>query len=194
MMKRTALSLFACLLLAACGSSSGTTEQTCKLFWLGSVGSCLPDGWQVLAPEELADKGAPEEVIAGLQSQTAIAGQYPTVTVTRELLASPVTPENYSEASIRSVTVLPGYQQVDMREVKIDDVTLKLHVFLAQPVSGEPQRRFYQVSTVAGDSGYTVTGMTPVTIQSAVEKGVLDILQNITFKAPEAGQSSVAGE
>jgi len=91
----------------------------------------------------------------------------------------------YSNASIRSVEVLPGYELLDQKDVTIDGEKVALHMFTAQPVDGEPRRRFYQVSTVAGDSGYTFTGTAPVSVDRSIEDQILTILQNATFEGKQ---------
>lgn len=158
--------------------------MACTSYWFTTVGACLPQNWQLLDRAELDQRGAPEDVVVAFQATQASSGQFPTVTVTREPLSAVVTPDAYSEATIRSVSVLPGYKLIDRKTTKIDGVSLPLHVFVAQPVSGEPQRRFYQVSTVIGQNGFTITALAPLTVQSAVENEILKIMGSVTFVEP----------
>ena len=172
-------------LLTAC---SGADEQDvqCRLeYWDGTVGTCLPEGWGVLDAETLARRGVPEETIAAFQADQAVSGQFPTVTVTRESLVRPTTPDVYSQASIRSVSVLPGYSELSTTSTEVDGDTVQLHVFSAQPVESDPARRFYQVSTAVGEQGYTMTAATPMSVDDTLEQQVLLILGNVTFVAPE---------
>ncbi|OIO54224.1 hypothetical protein AUJ46_03825 [Candidatus Peregrinibacteria bacterium CG1_02_54_53] len=171
------------LLLTACGSGS-SGGSACQNYWFEQVGACLPDAWQLLDRAELLQRGIPEDVIIAFQNETSVSGQYPTVSITREPLATVVEPVAYSEATIRSVAVLPGYKLIDQKKVTIDGISLPVHVFFAQPVTGEPQRRFLQVSTVVGQNGYTVTALTPLTVSSDLESEIFTILGSITFKAP----------
>ena len=173
------------LLLTACGSS-GEAEVACSLeYWDGTIGTCLPDEWGVLDSETLRRRGVPEETIAAFQADQAVSGQFPTVTVTQESLSRPTTPEAYSQASIRSVSVLPGYSELETTSMEIDGNTVQLHVFSAQPVESDPARRFYQVSTVADEKGYSFTAATPISISDILEQQVLLILGNVTLEAPE---------
>lgn len=182
-MKRFALStVLLSLALTACGSSG--TVSTCATYWFDTVGACLPDGWISLDRAALDERGAPEDVVIAFQTKDAVAGQFPTVTVTSESLTNPVAPSSYSDATIRSVSILPGYKFVDKKSMKIDGVSLSVHVFLAQPVTGEPQRRFYQVSTTKEKTGYTVTATTPVSVPTALDSDIIKILGSITFVAP----------
>lgn len=183
MRRRIPLVLCLSLLLASCGSSEKAPQ--CQIYWFDQVGACLPASWQLLDRTELAERQVPEDVIIAFQSETSVSGQFPTVSVTREPLATVAEPTAYSEATIRSVAVLPGYKLIDQKKVTIDGVSLPVHVFFAQPVSGEPQRRFLQVSTVVGQNGYTVTALTPLTVSATLEGEILTILGSITFKAPE---------
>ncbi len=171
------------LLLTACGASTDGGSD-CQTYWFDQVGACLPGTWKLLDRAELLQRGVPEDVIIAFQSEASVSGQYPTVSVTREPLTTVVEPAAYSEATIRSVAVLPGYKLIDQKKVTVDGVSLPVHVFFAQPVTGEPQRRFLQVSTVVGQNGYTVTALTPLTVSSALEDEILTILGSITFKAP----------
>ncbi|MDD4628496.1 MAG: hypothetical protein PHE68_03840 [Candidatus Peribacteraceae bacterium] len=182
-MKRLAHSIvLLSLVLTACGSSG--TASTCAAYWFDTVGACLPDGWVSLDRVALDERGAPEDVVVAFQMKDAVAGQFPTVTVTQEPLANPVTPASYSDATIRSVSILPGYKLVDKKSTKIDDVSLSVHIFLAQPVPGEPQRRFYQVSTTKEKTGYTVTATTPVSVPATLDADVIKILGSVTFVVP----------
>lgn len=186
-MRRTLFALILLpLLLAACGSSDGGDAIACQTYWFERVGACLPGTWKLLDRTELTQRGVPDDVVIAFQSDTAVSGQFPTISVTAEPLSTVVTPEAYSEATIRSVSVLPGYKLIDQKQTSVDGVSLPVHVFYAQPVSGEPQRRFLQVSTVVGQNGYTMTALTPLTVSSALENEILSILGSITFKAPEA--------
>ncbi|MDD4287656.1 MAG: hypothetical protein PHN33_04890 [Candidatus Peribacteraceae bacterium] len=180
------LLLLLSLFLVSCGSSSSGEATQCQTYWFEQIGTCLPSSWKLLDAVELAQRGVPEDVIIAFQSDTSVSGQYPTISVTREPLSTVVTPADYSDATIRSVSVLPGYKLIDQKKVTIDGVSLPVHVFFAQPVSGEPQRRFLQVSTVVGQNGYAITALTPLTVSSSLESEILTILGSITFKAPEA--------
>lgn len=157
----------------------------CQTYWFEQVGACLPSTWKLLDRTELTERGVPDDVIIAFQSETSVSGQYPTISVTKEPLSTVATPEAYSEATTRSVAVLPGYKLIDQKQVTIDGESLPVHVFFAQPVSGEPQRRFLQVSTVSGQNGYTVTALTPLTVSSALENEIFTIMGSITFKPPE---------
>lgn len=173
------------LLMTACGGSGGGTVAQCKDYWFGEVGACLPEHWNVIDRSVLSSRGVPEDTIVAFQAKDPVSGQFPTITVTREPLAAVTDPVAYSDATIRSVAVLPNYAVLDQRQEKIDGTSLSLMAFSAQPVSGEPQRRFYQVSTVVGKMGYTVTAVAPLTVTSALENEILTILGSVTFVAPE---------
>ncbi len=185
-MKRFLAILSLTVLLTACGgSSSKTTEVVCKeQFWNGVIGVCLPAGWSVLAHEKLADRGVPDQVMVGFQSEKAVSGQTPTITVTSEKLGSPLDSTAYSKASIRSVTTLPGYKLIDSRAMTVEAQNVELHVFSAQPVAGEPERRFFQLSAVAANIGYTVTALTPVSISDTLQKEILLIMNSVRFSEP----------
>jgi len=174
-----------CGFLAGCGSGGSDEVVQCQTYWFDVVGACLPSNWKLLDRAELTARGVPEDVAVAFQNEESVSGQFPTVSVTREPLTTVVDPQAYSDATIRSVAVLPGYKLIDQKKVDIDGVSLPVHVFFAQPLSGEPQRRFLQVSTVQGQSGYTVTALTPITVQSSLESEIFTILESITFKAPE---------
>lgn len=184
-MRRAALLGCLCLSLAACAGGGGSRTVTCAQdYWDGTYGTCLPVGWVVIDSETRRQRGVPEEVIAAFQAEEALSGQFPTATVTRERLAQAIDAKAYSDASIRSVSVLPGYSLLDSRPMTIDDEKLSLHVFTAQPVSGEPQRRFYQVSTVADGVGYTITGTASLSIDDATDGAIVLVLGSSTFRAP----------
>lgn len=183
--KRPLIALaLACLLLSACGSSTPSGTAACASYWFDVLGACLPEGWHVLDRTALDERGAPEDVIVAFQMDDAVSGQYPTVTVTREPLASVMASADYGRATQRTVSVLPGFKELDTRTVKVDGKDAYVYVFLAQPVKDEPQRRFSQMSVVQDKTGYAVTAITPVSVKNTVEAAVTQILQSITFTAP----------
>ncbi len=185
-MRRTFLLLSSLLLLSACGG--GTAETCARGFWDGEIGTCVPEGWQVLDRSQLDQKGMPPEVAVAFQSEMPVSGQFITVTVTTETMTSNLTPQEYSDASIQSVQGLPNYDEVDRRAVTIDgQEDLEIHVFTAQPSSDQPEARFYQLSTVADEVGYTFTAATPVTVPSEIEAQIFSMFETATFVEPEEG-------
>jgi hypothetical protein len=191
MQKRFALFLLAPLFLLACSGTSSTTSACSQQYWDGEIGVCLPQGWNVVDRETLNQRGLADDVIIAFQAQDAIAGQFPTVTVTVEAVPASTDSAAYSQASIRAVSALPGYKLIDTRTAKVDGDSVSLHIFTAQPLSEEPERRFYQVSAVHSGKGYTFTGLTPLSVSSSLEKQVTSMLQSATFKDQmEAASSS----
>ncbi len=141
--------------------------------------------------ETLDERGLPAEVIAAFQAEKAVSGQFPTVTVTEEKLTQDADSAAYSKASIRAVSTLPGYKLIDSRSVTIDGNAVDMHVFSAQPLPEEPERRFYQVSVVGKNrTGYTFTALTPLSIGSGLENEVTTIVKSSTLKEPAAQSSS----
>ena len=184
-MKRWHFLALLCVFVTACGGSENTEVSCHKEYWDGKVGVCLPQGWGVVDTETLRQRGVPDDTIVAFQAETAVSGQFPTVTVTQENLTQKTTPDAYSKASVRSVGVLPGYTLIDSTLTNVDGESVSLHVFTAQPVVDEPVRRFYQISTVVGGNGYTITATTPVGIKDNLERQALLILQSLTFQAVE---------
>lgn len=180
-MKKASIATFGLLLVLTACSGSGDTVACENDYWDGVYGTCLPADWIVVNTETLRQRGVPDGTIVAFQSELAVSGQFPTITVTKEALAEAATPEVYSQASIRSVALLPNYTQLDGKDVRIDGSSLTLHVFTAQPIEDEPARRFYQLSTVANDVGYTITATTPVSPGETVESQVQLILRESTF-------------
>lgn len=168
------------LFLVGCGGGGG--EVSCDPEWNGTVGTCLPDGWKVVDPNVLKERGVPGEVLAAYQAESALSGYYPTVTVTREFLQDTITASEYSDTSIASVEVLPGYKLLDKRPVKIDGEKVAIHVFQAQPDTEEAVYRFYQLSTRVGSVGYTSTVAVPLSISEELEEQIVLILEQVTFK------------
>lgn len=190
-MKRLSAVLAAVLFLASCGGGSSTSATACaQQFWNGTIGMCLTTGWNIVDRETLTQRGVPDEVIAAFQADKAVAGQFPTITVTRENLQTKTDSTSYSKASIRSVGTLPGYKLIDTRDMKVDGQTVQMHVFTAQPLAEEPERRFYQVSAVSGNTGYTFTALTPLSVSDALEKQIKTMLQAVTFIDPTGKQAS----
>ena len=186
-MKRPLATLTLVLLLSACGGSGGGSSSgvACvEQFWNGVIGLCLPTGWTMLGKETLEERGIPDQVIVAFQSAKAVSGQTPTITVTSEKLAQPLDSAAYSKASIRSVTTLPGYKLIDSRSAEVEGQSVEIHVFTAQPVAGEPERRFYQLSAVAAGIGYTFTALTPVSISDTLEKEIILIMSSVRFSEP----------
>jgi len=142
--------------------------------------------------ETLRLRGVPEETVAAFRSEKAVSGQFPTVTVTEEPLVREVSATDYSDASMRSVTGLPGYKVIDTTEISVDGETVSLHVFSAQPVEGEPARRFYQVSTIQGSEGYTVTAAVPSFIDESLAEEIVTILKSVTFEGGEENVEEAA--
>jgi len=174
--------LFSGFLLASCGG--GGDEKACNgdSFWDGTLGVCVPDGWQAVDASTLQERGVPGEVVVAFQSDTSLSGYYPTVTVTRERLSQEFTPQEYSEGSIEAVSTLPGYQLFDEQDVSIDGEKIAIHVFQSQPSEDAAQYRFYQLSTVSANVGYTFTVATPLTIEDELGEEILAILRSVTFQ------------
>jgi hypothetical protein len=183
-MRKSLFLLSASFLLVSCGGGSSKGVACDQRYWDGTMGTCLPEKWEILNTETLRQRGVPEETIAAFQSSESFSGQFPTVAITRERLASIVDPAQYSSANMRSVEVLDGYEHVDTREFNVDDSKVSLHIFTGQPIEGEPRRRFYQVSTTTGDTGYTITAVTPLSITKDLDESILLILGEVTFIEP----------
>jgi len=126
----------------------------------------------------------PDETIAGFQAEEPVSGQFPTVTITREILLNSVTPKEYSDSGLQQVAALPGYEEIDSKSVTIDEEKISMHVFVAKPVATEPARRFTQVSTVYDGNGYAVTAMTPISVEDDLDQAIELILKNVIFKEP----------
>ena len=191
MRKSISVFSFALLLTACSGSGSSGAASACKQqFWDGTIGVCLPTNWKVVDRETLQSRGVPDEVSAAFQSSVVVAGQNPTVTVTKETLQSDLDPVTYSQASIRAVASLPAYKLIDTRAVKIGGKNLELHVFSAKPLPEEPEHRFYQLSTTNKSIGYTLTALTPLSVSSSLETEVLTIMRSLTFTDPAAAATT----
>lgn len=156
--------------------------MSCEPTWNGIVGTCLPEGWRMVEPSVLKERGVPGEVIAAYQAEESLSGYYPTVTTTREFLTGDEMAAEYSESSIASVKVLPGYKLLDKRPVTIDGDKVFIHVFQAQPDTEESVYRFYQLSTRVKDTGYTFTVAVPLSITETLENKILSILDHVTFE------------
>lgn len=188
-MKRFLVPLFfLAILLSGCGGGEESAAACDHPYWSGTIGTCVPEGWNILDRVTLNETGIAEEVMVAFKREEAVAGQFPSVTVTQEPLAQPVDSTTYSAASIRSVTVLPGYKQIDVQKVKVDDEEVDLHIFSAQPDPEQPARRFYQVSAVSGSNGYTVTALTPQSPSRELEAEVNVMLKNVTFTEPAVSE------
>lgn len=185
-MRRILFTLFLLpILLTSCGGN-GSKEVGCtQQYWDGTVGLCLPDSWSVIERDQLSERGIADNVIAAFKRDLAIAGQFPAVIVTQEALKSAIDSATYSSASVRAVTVLPAYKLIDSRSVTIDGADVDLHIYSAQPAPEEPAKRFYQVSAVAGDKGYSATGLTPLSPPKNVESEISAIMNSITFTEPK---------
>jgi hypothetical protein len=189
-MHRLALKAVVCsIMLSACslpGTGGGSVSVCTEDYWDGEIGACLPDGWVVVDTETLLQRGVPPETIVAFQSEEAVSGQFPTVAVNRELLAKEVSNEDFSSASMRSVSVLPGYTLIDVRSARVDGSKMDVHIFSAQPSESEPRRKYYQMSFSDALRGYTVTATTPVAIEDALEEKLFAIFEGFTLKDPEA--------
>ena len=183
MKKHLSVVLSLSFLLVSCGGS--TTTATCtRQYWDGLVGTCLPADWAVIEREALSERGISEDVVVAFKREKAVNGQFPTVTVTQEALSAPVDAATYSAASVQSVSVLPGYKQIDQETLVIDGADITLHIFMAQPSQDEPEQRFYQLSTTMANFGYSVTGLTPLSPSRDIEKEIKQIMSTVTFQAP----------
>jgi len=176
------------VVLTACSGRDSDGIACKEDYWDGVFGTCLPSDWVVIDAETLRQRGVPQDTIVAFQSTIPLSGQFPTVTVTREVLANVVSPQVYSEASVRAVTVLPGYEELDTRDLRVAEEKVKLHVFKAQPTADEPLRRFYQVSTVSEGIGYSITATTPASVEADLENQVLLILRESVFAEKAAAQ------
>ncbi len=182
-------------LLSACGTTTRTTTVTvaCQSrFWNGVVGTCLPQGWHAVDPALLQENGLPPEVVAAFQADTDVSGIFPTVTVTRQVMRTPMTAAQFSEASVTAVSVLPEYKRLDQKAVSVDGQEVAVHVYSAQLRPDRPVQRYYQLSTVSGRSGFTFTGALPLSVETPLEQKVLLILQNATFREPVAAPAAAA--
>lgn len=181
----------ASVVLASCGSGGGDLVDVCvSQFWNGTLGVCLPDGWQVLSSETLSQNGVPEETVAAFQAREARDGQFDTITVTKEPLPEEMTSQEYSDANVVAVSTLPDYKLLDKRAATIDDAGTEIHIFSARPVAEKPVRRYYQLSAVQERDGYTVTGSLPLSVSDQTEAVITAILQSLTFQDPEAEEAA----
>jgi hypothetical protein len=182
-MKRFAVLALSTLVLSACGTSGGSVACT-DIYWDGTIGTCLPEGWQIVPREKLTEKGLPAEVVAAFQHAETVSGQTPVLLVTREALSEEMSPTDYSDASVRSVSVLPAYKLVDSRDEDFDGEEVQIHIYNAQPASEEPARRFYQLSSSKEKNGYTFTALTPVSIPNSLNEEILAMLGAATLNEP----------
>jgi hypothetical protein len=186
-MNRFVFTLLAFILIS-CGSQSSASDCF-KQYWDGEVGTCIPSGWRIVDKQTMQERGVPDDALVAFQSDEPVSGQFLTVTVTKEQLREVVEPTLYSQANVRLVAALPGYELVDAATTTIDGEKVDVHIFNAKPIADESSRRFYQLSTVANGIGYSITGTSPINIEDATEKAILTIVQNLTFNDP-----SVAAE
>ncbi len=178
------LLILSVLLLAACGG--GSKAVTCvEQYWNGEVGTCLPEGWFVMDRETLRQRGVPEEVLGAFQAESPESGQFPTVSITKEPLPTEEAPGDYSQASIRAVEALPGYEKIDAKSIDIAGEEVTLHVFSAKPKPEDPKRRFYQVSTVNRRTGYTISATAPYSVEKKLEQQMLFIMGSLIFEEPK---------
>jgi hypothetical protein len=184
-MKKFSISAVSLLFLAACGGSSSGDVACENNYWDGTVGTCLPAGWQVVDRATLDQRGSPPEVLVAFQAEKPVSGQFPTVTVTREALRQPMESSEYSDVSMESVTTLPGYEELSRDGVTINESDVTLHTFTAQPRSEEPKVRFAQVSIAKEGAGFTFTGAVPLTVPENVEQEIELILKNATLVEQE---------
>lgn len=172
------------LALTACSGSSGTSgsaSSCAQEFSNGTLTICLPDDWTLLTDADLRERGLPDEAVAAFQAQAAVSGQLPTVMVTRETLAQALTSDQYGTANVQAVSVYPQYKLLDELRTTVNGEEATLHVFTAQAVSGEPARRYYQLAAVQNGEGYTVTGVAPVSIDTALDKTLRSIVRSLSF-------------
>lgn len=187
-MRRLVPLTVALLLCTACSNrdSGGVTCE--QQYWNGSVGTCLPAGWEVLSSETLSRFGVPEETVAAFQRSEARDGQFDTVTVTSEPLAQDLSSLEYAEANILAVSVLPEYDLDDKNELAVDGQDTLMHVFQARPVADTPLRRYYQVSIVKDQTGYTFTGSLPLSVSNDAVQAIELILRGATLTETEAAE------
>jgi hypothetical protein len=172
--------------LVSC-SSEGTGANCYKEYWNGEVGACLPKNWQVISSETMQERGVSNDAIVAFQSEEPVSGQFLTVGITQEVLREVIDPTMYSQANIRLVSALPGYELTDITSTTVDGSAVELHVFNAQPVSDEPVRKFYQISTVANAKGYSITGTSPVSISDSAQNEIIAIVQSLRFSSAVTG-------
>lgn len=185
-MKRAMIAVCMTALLISCSSKKeGESAVVCdQQFWNGTFATCLPKGWKVLSKETLQTLGVPEETIAAFQVQDPNAGQFDTVTVTREPLATDMNTTEYSNANVLAVSALPDYRLIDKTVVYIDAAESALHVFSARPSADNPIRRYYQVSAAKDRMGYTFTGSFPLSVDDQGADEVTFILKNVSLADP----------
>jgi hypothetical protein len=183
---RTRLSLLSLVfLLSACGGSDTQVVSCENAYWDGEMGLCIALQWRIVDRSELDERGVSEEAIIAFQSERPYAGQFATVVVTREVLAQPLTTTEYSAASILSVSGLPEYEELDRRKAAVDGVEVMVHVFSAKPRPDALSERFYQISAVSQNTGYTVTAATPVSVQPTLDQQIMGMLSSLTFIPPD---------
>lgn len=174
------------LFLTACGGGDSLRTAECDTwFWDGSIGTCLPKGWESIDADTLEEEGVPTDVVAAFRSDIDVSGRHPVVTVTRELLTEDIPSTEYSQTSIDSVKSHPEYTLVDLRDHEVDGTEVELHIFTAQLDEETPVLRFYQISAVKAKIGYAFTSAVPLTIPSEIEDEILLVLEHMTFEEPK---------
>lgn len=174
------LPLCSLLFLVACGSAE--TVACTNEYWDGTVGTCLPEKWHVIDRAELDERGAPVEVAVAFQADEPTAGQFVTVTVTKETLLQAMDSALYSKKSITSIEAIPGYEKQDEKEVEIDGSTVTLITFQAKPIDDQPAGTFLQVSFAQETTGYTYTAAAPIAADDAVIAQMTTILEHATLQ------------
>lgn len=193
MRKLILLAMVTCMLVS-CGGSSQNSGVDCVFeYWDGQYGTCLPEGWSVLDQETLYLRGITDETAVVFHFNEPVAGQFPNIALTKRPLAAQTMPGLYSQESIKSVAAYGGYTLLDLKEITIDGEELQLHIFKAKP-DGVKEYRYYQVSTVAGDFGYTLTAMVPVTIDSNLEEHILKIFGCSSWQQSEEIRQGILSE
>jgi hypothetical protein len=179
--------LAATLLLAACSGSGGSssTASCDEQIWTGEFGLCLPEGWEEVSDELLMQKQVPEETIAAFRLTEKRARQRDIVVVSKETLSEQTDSMGYAGDNIKTVAVTPDYKLIDKREKSVDGKETLLHIFSAKPVPDVPARRFYQLSIVKGNLGYTFTASLPFSVPNEINEEIVALFDSVTLEEAE---------
>lgn len=181
--------IIASVLLAAC---SGTgINPDCELSIVKKDFSlCLPEGWEEVTEEYLAEKEVPEETIAAFRLSEQRGSQRDNIVVSHETLPGKASNTEYGNANMKTIETTPRYELLDKREITIDGRDALIHVFASKPIPDIPVRRFYQLSITEGSTGFTFTGTLPYSVSQEIEKEMLAILESISLQEMEQSSSS----
>lgn len=162
----------------AYAAKTNPAKVQCTKYWSGTVGACLPKGWEALDRTELLRARTSKDVVAGIKTDIPLDDITSFVTIRYGVLDS---------VDFVSNSQIVGYEEVETLTVNVGGRERTLRIFDALAKKRE-KFRYYEMNNgiSLSDKHFAVTMVTPTDISSSDYAEIIAFYKSLTFKKPKA--------